>query len=65
MHPYWQQWGANDLLSCQGVEIEGAQDDEHDIAIANILESERQNQIHENRTYDPMYDYGLTWSMFL
>jgi hypothetical protein len=59
MNAYWKQWDRDDLDSWQGKKIASVREDEEDIAMSNILECER------NCVHNPMYEYGLTRSMFI
>ncbi len=56
---YYSQWDKADLDSWQGKEIDRVQDDEDDIAMLNL------DPIEIIPQHDLMYEYGLTWSMFL
>jgi hypothetical protein len=59
MNAYWAQWDRDDLDSWQGKKIATVREDDEDRETINILEVER------NCVHDPMYEYGLTESMFI
>ncbi len=58
MSAYWAQWDRDDLDSWQGKKIATVREDEEDSETINILELER------NCVHYPMYEFGLTESMF-